>query len=144
MKIIKKANGDNSLLITKSEWLKIGKNQGWIKTAGYGSMISTFVEEAENEMKSIRTLARDIAYMEQEISEKAKSYPDISEGDDYYGDDYLSQLLNPELKASISDMLNYDSALQIADVEYVLGTYSKALETIARDMKLPSKDKYII
>ena len=33
MKIIKKANGDNSLLITKSEWLKIGKNQGWMKKA---------------------------------------------------------------------------------------------------------------
>jgi hypothetical protein len=57
MKIIKKANGDNSLLITKSEWLKIGKNQGW-KEAQQNFDPDKHLSESTAEQKAKKELAR--------------------------------------------------------------------------------------
>ena len=43
MKIVKKANGDRVLKITKSEWRKIGKQQGWMKKAGNASREGDYI-----------------------------------------------------------------------------------------------------
>jgi len=144
MKIIKTASGKKQIKISKSEWESIGKKAGWTKEAQSGSIryrqpesdgahlyaypkIKEFFDSAKTELVTIDSVADDIFELEEQIINDAKNRP---EGDDYYGKDYLSQMVGGDVRALIEGLEEGN----IYDALVLLRRYQEKLTQTLKDM----------
>jgi len=118
-----------------------------IKTAQedgyYYSQIYTTIQEIEKdfpqELKKMQVHVRNIGDLEAEIINLSKQGEE-TEGQDYYGSDYISQTLAGDKFVQIlrNDELESQS---IWDINGILQGYTKALQRILRDLKWDMRDQ---
>ena len=143
MKIIKTASGKRQIKISKKEWQSIGKKAGWVEAESYGirgqqdeadgahlyayPKIKEFFDSAKTELVTIDSVADDIFELEEQIINDAKNRP---EGDDYYGKDYLSQMVGGDVRALIEGLEEGN----IYDALILLRRYQEKLTQTLKDM----------
>jgi len=132
----------------KDRQMGLASNKTNIKTAQeseyyYYSQIYKFVQEVTKEvpaeLKEMEGHVRNIGDLEAEIITLSKQGT-VTEGQDYYGSDYISQTLAGDKSVQVlRDDGLYDQS--VWDVNETLQAYEKALTRILRDLKWDMRDQ---